>query len=151
MTYPGPHLSTTFAVIDTNIASAVVIGGRTAHHRDLLRRYDHHLRGCAIVLAFVTVAELRFGAYKGRWQERRIDEMEGWFRTVNVVMPDDDLVETYSRLRVDCCDQGHALQEKTHEADRWIAATALRYALPLVTDDGIVQAVRGLTLRTAPE
>lgn len=35
------------------------------------------------------------------------------------------LVEVYTDLRTDCVRQGHALGQKEHEADRWVAATAI--------------------------
>ncbi len=60
-----------------------------------------------------------------------------------------ELVLTYARLRVDCERIGHALAQREHNADRWIAATALRLGTPLVSNDGIFRNVPGLVLETA--
>lgn len=40
----------------------------------------------------------------------------------------------YARLRADCEARGHALAQREHNADRWIAATALRLSVPLVSN-----------------
>ncbi len=53
-----------------------------------------------------------------------------------------ELVQIYARLRADCEALGHALGQREHNADRWIAATALRLAVPLVSNDGIFRARR---------
>ncbi len=40
------------------------------------------------------------------------------------------------------------LAQREHNADRWIAATALRLGIPLVSNDTIFKAVPGLTLES---
>jgi predicted nucleic acid-binding protein len=47
---------------------------------------------------------------------------------------------------VDCQRIGHALSQRAHDADRWIAATAVRLGIPLVSNDGIFRGVPGLQL-----
>lgn len=137
-------------VVDTNLFGGLLV--RASRKRsELLRRYSSHLTGKPIVLAFTTVAELRYGAYKAGWGEARLNDLEEKFRNVQVVMPDSDLVETCARLRVSCEEQGHALHEKLHEADRWIAATAIRYGIPLVSDDTIFRNVPNLRLLQEPD
>jgi len=54
----------------------------------------------------------------------------------------------YARLRADCEAQGHALGQREHNADRWIAATAIRLGVPLVSNDGIFRDAPGLELET---
>jgi len=60
-----------------------------------------------------------------------------------------ELVLTYARLRVDYARIGHALAQREHNADWWIAATAIRLGIPLVSNDGIFRYVPGLVLETA--
>jgi|SRR5947209_16038954 len=123
----------------------------TKSSHPLLTRYRPHFRGLDLVLSFVTVAELRFGAYSDGWGQERIAALEDRFRRVSgIAMPDNDLVEQQARLRTACKRAGHALHDKIHEADRWIAATAIRYGLPLVSDDAIFVGVPGLSLRREP-
>lgn len=54
-----------------------------------------------------------------------------------VVPADVRLMIEAARLRHECRLAGHALQDKTQNADLWIAATARLYCLPLVSDDGV--------------
>lgn len=135
-----------FAVVDTMLASAILVGAR--HHRaaDLLRRYHNHLHGISIVLSFASVSELRFGALKGQWGSARLQHMEEWFHQIAVVMPDNDLVETCANLRFECEKQGHGLSDKIHDSDRWIASTAVRYNVPLISDDRIFSGAPNLRL-----
>ena len=136
---PRPVVSP--VVIDTNLAGAIV-----ARRLNFLAPYRHRLTGRQIVLAFVTVAELRYGALSAGWQQRRLDEMEKFISRTTVVMPDNDLVAVCARLRADCRASGHGLHQKIHEADRWVAATGLRYNLPVVTSDKIFMDVPGLVV-----
>jgi predicted nucleic acid-binding protein len=57
-----------------------------------------------------------------------------------------ELILTYARLRAGCERIGHALAQRGHDADRWIAATALRLGIPLVSNDGIFDGVPGLVV-----
>ena len=43
---------------------------------------------------------------------------------------------------------GHGLSQKSHEADRWIAATAMVLKVPLVAHDAVFRGVDGLELLT---
>lgn len=53
-----------------------------------------------------------------------------------------------AQLRATCQAHGHALAQREHNADRWIAATAVRLGIPLVSNDRIFRDVPGLTLET---
>ncbi len=57
----------------------------------------------------------------------------------------------YAQLRVECQRAGHALSQREHDADRWIAATAVRLRIPLVSNDGIFVNVPDLELEASPE
>lgn len=52
-------------------------------------------------------------------------------------------------LRVACERSGHGLAQGDHDADRWIAATAIHLGLPLVSHDGIFRDTPGLVFETA--
>jgi predicted nucleic acid-binding protein len=136
-------------VVDTMLASAILVGNKRPKERALLSRYSPYLRGRSLVLSFATVAELRYGTRKDGWKQARTDAMEKWFHAVNVVTPDDDLVTACAHLRAVCFQNGHGLHDKKHDSDRWIAATALRYDLPLVSDDRIFANVPDLVLLQA--
>jgi hypothetical protein len=51
-------------------------------------------------------------------------------------------------LRCWCVRAGHALGQKDHEADRWVAATAMWLGVPVVAHDAIFANVEGLNLLT---
>ncbi len=51
------------------------------------------------------------------------------------VMPDERLIMDCAALRATCEVRGHPLGQKIHEADRWVAVTALRLKVPLLSDD----------------
>ena len=56
-------------------------------------------------------------------------------------------MRAYADLRVACERAGHALGQRDHDADRWIAATALRHGIPLVSNDRIFEGNPGLVLK----
>jgi predicted nucleic acid-binding protein len=57
-----------------------------------------------------------------------------------------EVIEAYVTLSVDCQKIGHALCQKIHTADRWVAATALALDRPLISLDTVYRGVPGLTL-----
>jgi len=139
--------SVDIAVVDTVIVSAILVGTQRAREAEMLNRYGIHLRGISLALSFATVSELRYGSLKGGWGTARKPRMEDWFsQAVTIVMPDNDLVNVCASLRDKCRRQGHALSEKIHDSDRWIASTAIRYDLPLISDDRIFRDVPDLVL-----
>ena len=74
--------------------------------------------------------------------------LEAKIQRVEVVHSGPELVTVYAQLRADCEVAGHALGQKAHTADRWIAATAVRLGIPLVSNDGIFRGAPGLKLET---
>jgi predicted nucleic acid-binding protein len=65
-----------------------------------------------------------------------------------IVWPGPNLVEAYASLRTWCIRTGHGLGQTEHEADRWVAATAIWLQVPLVAHDGIFANVKDLELLT---
>ncbi|HKY14393.1 MAG TPA: hypothetical protein VJM33_05675 [Microthrixaceae bacterium] len=64
------------------------------------------------------------------------------------MQPDDRLMSIYADLRAVCEADGHPLGQKLHEADRWIAATAIRLETELISDDGTFRDVDVLTVES---
>jgi hypothetical protein len=102
-----------------------------------------------VVLAFQTVMELRYGALRAGWGDLRKRRLERRLAALSVVQPDDAMMTVCAQLRFDCRRAGHALGEKVHDGDRWIAATAIRLGLFLVSDDRVFAAAPGLSLLRA--
>ena len=103
------------------------------------------IAGRRIVVSFSTVTEMRFGAIKAGWGELRRRALERDLSRFAVVQPDDQLMNLCAQLRATCERSGHGLGQKIHEADRWIAATAVLLDLALVSDDAVFRDVPGLT------
>jgi tRNA(fMet)-specific endonuclease VapC len=106
----------------------------------LEERYRPHLTGRRLVIATQVVAEARFGALRAGWGTRRTEALERLLRSAYVLAPDDLTATTFARLKVACERAGHPLHQKIHNGDLWIAATAVRRGLPLVSDDAVFDA-----------
>lgn len=57
-----------------------------------------------------------------------------------------DMMRRCAELRDTCERAGHPLAQKIHEADRWVAATALYLDIELVSDDLVLAGVQGIRL-----
>lgn len=133
-------------VVDTMVVSALVNSGRDP---GTAARWRSAVGGRSIVVSFVTVTELRFGAFKAGWGEIRRRGLERVLAQLIVVQPDDDLMRVCAHLRADSWGSGHALGHKVHEADRWIAATAMVLGVELITGDEVFRNVPGLAVAGA--
>lgn len=128
-------------VVDTDVYSA-----RLTPDSPLAQRYYPLLVGRAAFLSFQTVAELPYGARLRGWGSARLNRLDAENARAEIVHTGSDLVGTYVELRVACERVGHALGQRNHDADRWIAATALRLGIPLVSNDRIFEGAPGLVL-----
>lgn len=130
-------------LLDTNVFSS-----RLASRSPLPALYDKHVVGRRIAVAAQTVAEVRFGGLAAGWGARRMASVDRLVRRSLTLPPDDETVWTFARLRRDCMRAGHPLHQKEHTGDLWIAATAVRWQLPLVAHDAVYIGCPDLTLIT---
>jgi len=114
-----------------------------------MRVFDARINGRPAFISFQTAAELRYGALRRNWGRSRVLKLEARINEAETVHSGPELVLIYAQLRVDCERIGHALSQRDYDADRWVAATARRLGIPLVSNDGIVKNVPGLGLDTA--
>jgi tRNA(fMet)-specific endonuclease VapC len=127
-------------VVDTDIVSYAF----KQDSRALL--YQPHLTGRLLVLSFMTIAELDAWAEIHQWGQPRRDEMERFLAGYVVHYPDRDLCRLWAGLSAAARRVGRPIQA----ADAWVAASALLYAVPLVTHNPDDYAgVSGLTLLSA--
>lgn len=131
-------------VIDTGVFGARL----TPTGRLLASRYRPLLEGRPAVISFVTVAELEYGARLAGWGPDRLRRLEYEIGRAQIVWPGPHLTDVYATLRAWCVRTGHGLGQKEHEADRWVAATAVWLQVPLVAHDGIFANVKNLELLT---
>jgi predicted nucleic acid-binding protein len=130
-------------LVDTNVFTAPLRKGRP-----LEARYAKHTVGRVIVVVPQTVAEARYGALMGGWGARRLNELARLTTAVRVLPVDDETIERVAQLRNECRLTGHALHQRQHNADLWIAAAAVRWRIPLVAHDAVFIGCPGLELRT---
>ena len=131
-------------VVDTDVYSARLIPNST-----LARRYESLLVGRLEFVSFQTIAEIRYGALLRGWGATRLRRMEAEIARIEVIHSGPQLFRAYAELRVACKRAGHALSQREHDADRWIAASAVRLGIALVSNDGVFANTPGLTLETA--
>ncbi len=117
---------------------------------DTARSYRQMVADRPVLVSFETVAEMRYGALKAGWGDLRSRALERSLSQLVVVQPDDELIRACASLRAGCERAGHPLGQKVHEADRWIAATALRLDLHLVSNDAVFDRVDGLDVLKLP-
>lgn len=130
-------------VIDTMVVSALVNAHREPAPADAYRAL---IATRPIVISFVTVTEIRYGALKAGWGDLRRRGLERDLARLVVVQPDDQLMQICAELRARCEADGHGLAHKAHEADRWIAATAIRLGVDLISDDSVFLDAPGLVV-----
>jgi predicted nucleic acid-binding protein len=131
-------------IIDTGVFGARL----TPQGQSLASAYRPLLEGRPAVISFITVAELRYGAKLAGWGTARLVRLDHELSGAETVWPGPNLTETYATVRAWCARNGHGLGGKDHEADRWVAASAIWLAIPLVAHDAIFANVEGLTLLT---
>lgn len=135
---------TSSVVVDTNVFTASLRGSRSP----LAAQYTKHTVGRRIAVAPQTVAEARYGALVAGWGQRRLGELARTLSALAVLEVDGETTETVAQLRNQCRMIGHALHQRHHNADLWIAAAAVRWSLPLVAHDSVFVGCPGLDLRT---
>ena len=119
-------------LVDTNVFTAPL-----RNDRSLAVQYARHSFGRRIAVSPQTVAEARYGALRSGWGTRRLSELARLIGGVRVLPVDDETIERVAQLRNDCRLIGHALHQRHHNADLWIAGAAIRWSLPRVAHDSV--------------
>ena len=95
--------------------------------------YGPLLSGKIPAVAFVTLAEVRFGALAASWGDRRTTELEASLRQFLMLPFTEDLTSLWARLKADARRNGHPLAQPEHSNDLWIAACGAYYQAPILT------------------
>jgi len=130
-------------VVDTDVFSA-----RLIPESSLAQRYEPLPVGRVEFGCLQSVAEIRFGALLRGWGGARLRRMEAVIDGTEIVHTGPELLRTHVELRVACTRIGHALSQRDHDADRWIAATALRLGIPLVSNDRVFENAPGIQVQS---
>lgn len=110
-------------LIDTNIASFIFKGS------DYADPYFPLLRGHKLAMSFMSVAELFQWAILRQWGDSRLAQLDQALLNYLIIPTDRLLCQEWASIRVERQRSGRPISPQ----DAWIAATALRHDLPLVT------------------
>jgi tRNA(fMet)-specific endonuclease VapC len=110
-------------LIDTDIASFIFKGSPYADP------YLPLLSDRTLALSFMTVAELFQWAMLRQWGNRRLNQLEEYLSNYLIIPVDQPLCREWAKVRAD----RQAIGQSLSPQDAWIAATVLRYDLPLIT------------------
>ncbi len=112
-------------LLDTNIVSYFFRNDSRA------QLYERQLMGRSRYISFATQAELFQWLFLRPFSEQNRERLLAHIRA-HVVLPyDHELAWTWAEMTAYCKKKGIGLSDA--DADAWIAATALRHGLPLVT------------------
>jgi predicted nucleic acid-binding protein len=92
--------------------------------------YRPHVKGKTVAVSFITVGELFYGAEKKKWSLKTLSLLQEKLKAVVVVPYDEELCRTYGRIRASL-----PLGVVVAANDLWIAASATRHSIPLVTNN----------------
>ncbi len=113
-------------VVDTCVLSALFKGG------PLAASYRPHVAGKRLVISFMTLAELLRWPLERGWGDRRRRNLEVFVGRRCVLYPfNPALCRQWAEATHQAGRSGYTLPA----ADGWIAATALLYDIPLVTNN----------------
>ena len=109
-------------VVDTNVVSYIF------KHDTRGTLYAPHIKGLAIIAA-QTFAELEAWPLKNGWGARRHEALRANLNTYTFAEVDKTICLQWAKVQANAKLTGRPITD----ADAWIAATALAFAVPLVT------------------
>lgn len=104
------------------------------------------LVGATVAIATQTRAEVLAGILQSDWGEPRREAARHQLDRTATIPVDESVILQYATITVACRNAGHALHDRNHTADRWIAATAAAWELPLLSGDRVFDGTPGLPL-----
>jgi predicted nucleic acid-binding protein len=124
-------------VVDTDVVSLIFKGDSRAE------KYLSVLSGPDLLVSFMTEAEMERWILQAEWGPERIIRFRSYMRRFVSVPSSRDLIVKWAEAMVEARSQGRRIEV----ADAWIAATALLYGVPLVTNNpGDYVGVAGIKL-----
>ena len=107
-------------LVDTDVFSYI-------HKKDTRAElYRKHLDEKRLSLSFMTVGELYRWAVERKWGQKKIDDLQAKFKNYVILPYDDEMAWKYAEVR-------SIPGRPVNPGDAWIAATALRHGIPLVS------------------
>jgi predicted nucleic acid-binding protein len=134
-------------LVDTDVFTEVYIKHATEPRGTA---WTQVLTGRTVVIAVQTEVELRAWPQLFGWNDKRTHALIERVEAVPRIQVADVAQRHYVGLTAWAKHNGHAIHQKVHTADRWVAATALAYGFDLATIDGIYDGIAGLSLLKPP-
>jgi tRNA(fMet)-specific endonuclease VapC len=129
-------------LLDTDVFSFLLKGDSRANS------YAALIQGHRLALSFMTVAELFQWAAVRKWGARRLAQLEQTLTAYLIVPVDIEMCRIWGRVRAERQAVGRPLSPQ----DAWVAATALRHTIPLVTHNvGDYLGITTLDMRTVTQ
>jgi tRNA(fMet)-specific endonuclease VapC len=116
-------ISTDIVVVDTDVISFFFKGDTRSS------LYEPHLDGRLAMIAAQTRAELEFWTLIRNWGGRRRAELRAYLKSFVFAEADGNICLYWAEVQENAQRKGRPISC----ADTWIAATALAFAVPLVT------------------
>jgi tRNA(fMet)-specific endonuclease VapC len=118
----------TSVLLDTVVASLLHLKKQKSTLRAL---YEPHLQGRILSISFQTVAELYQWAEQNRWSASSLAGLDQFIAQFVEIPYERELARAWARI----INHSRTIGRRLDSADGWIAATALRHGLPLITRD----------------
>jgi tRNA(fMet)-specific endonuclease VapC len=115
-------------LLDTTVASLLHPKKKADTRR---ASYEPHMQSQVLALSFQSVAELWQWAEENNWGKRERERLALFLQKFLVIPYDIEIAKAWAKLNVHCKKNGRRLEA----GDAWIAATAIRFKLPLLTHD----------------
>lgn len=132
-------------LVDTNVAS--YLAPPDSSDQALADLYRPHLANQQLAIAFQTWAELRLGAELRGWSSSEVDDL---LEPYEIIPWSEELVDIYVELRARAYIRNRRFRTpRLSAADGWIAATAYRLEVPLVTHDRALSSIPEIEAITA--
>jgi tRNA(fMet)-specific endonuclease VapC len=113
------------AIVDTDVVSILFKGDSRA------QRYRVHVSGRLLGICFMTLAELERWSLERGWGLMRRAELAQHLTRYVVLPASRDLCARWAQVSCEARRKGHPIQT----ADAWVAASALHYEVPLITNN----------------
>jgi tRNA(fMet)-specific endonuclease VapC len=127
-------------LLDTDVSSFLLKGDSQAS------AYIQLIQGQRLALSFMTVAELFQWARVRKWGAARLSHLEQALAAYVILPTDIEMCRLWGQVRAERQSIGRPISPQ----DAWVAATALRHNLPLIThNSGDFEQIANLDVRTA--
>ena len=128
------------AILDTDVVPMLFKGDSRALH------YRRHITGRLVGISFMTLAELERWSLERGWGHARKAELDQHISKYVVLPASRELCRTWAQVSFEARKRGRPIQT----ADAWIAASAIHYQVPLITNNAVdYAAIDGLEVLTA--